>query len=982
MADKTDSSAWPALLGRSAELGAIRKVLDRAAEGEASAVVVSGDAGVGKTALVQRACASADPDTWILAGSCLPLSSMTVPFLALHAAFRHAPRVDGVATPTFAVSGDGTSYVPVLVDQWIEEASALHPVVLVIDDVQWADQGTLDVLMYLIAGPARRRLAVIATMRGEHAGAQHPLRRWLADIRRLPRIEWLPLAPLDRFSTEAHITAILGAPPHQSLVHEVFDRTAGNPYLNRLLLEGLGDDARHLPANLPSDLKAAVLQSWERLSAEAQELTQILAIAGRPLRETELDSIAGTAGTAGPGAVAVLLREAADAGTLDISPGGTYWFHHPLIAEVLEGRATDENRKHWHGVFAAFHERRSAQSPEQGFQSIIAAADHHHLAGHTAEAYQWALRAADAARSLGGNSEMLRLLRRAVSYWEDLPEADESKQELWQSIRAAAEEAGAHEDELQAVEWLLSDLDHGQFPLQAAELLVRRTHLRFSTGQKFMAVEDLESAARLAATAPGSWQYALALAELAHAGAWQQDSAAAIYAERALALARPSGSPRCLSYALSAKAMVAVVGGKAEDGRKFGAEAMTAAAQARDFWGYVHAVFWHANAQHAWISTQYADLMREARFRLLSLGAPHAYVAKLASAEATSFLSVGQWRQCQAALRIALGSDPGPMGDISTRLAAARLAALQGRIKEAVAHLERAGELYALSSGFLNLDFDAIRAEVLLAAGQAGEAYVAAMVGAESPGMPPTMCEWLLPLAARALGDQLQHARDAGTPTVELELSVHDLVRRFPHVLKDTGERTKLYDQQVAALDLVYAAETGRAFQHPGNGLDWAQAADACHDVSLLWEEAYCCLQAAESLLRHGHLQRSAAAGLLRRGIALAEELQALPIRDRLGQLAAHARIPVLTLANGGRPPASYGQIPGLTPREREVLGYVVAGHTYAEIAQSLVISEKTVSSHISNLLRKTGAANRVDLAILATRTAAARPIRKQPRPL
>jgi RNA polymerase sigma factor (sigma-70 family) len=62
------------------------------------------------------------------------------------------------------------------------------------------------------------------------------------------------------------------------------------------------------------------------------------------------------------------------------------------------------------------------------------------------------------------------------------------------------------------------------------------------------------------------------------------------------------------------------------------------------------------------------------------------------------------------------------------------------------------------------------------------------------------------------------------------------------------------------------------------------------------------------------------------------------------------------------------GAIPGLTPREREILTRVVAGRTYSEIARELVISEKTVSSHISNLLRKTGTSNRFDLSRLAMR--------------
>ena len=95
-------------------------------------------------------------------------------------------------------------------------------VVLVIDDLHWADRSTLDVLMYLIAGPADRRLAVVATMRGGEVGDGHPLQRWLADIRRFPRIRQLTLGPLDRIATGEQIAAVLGGSPHQSLVAEVF----------------------------------------------------------------------------------------------------------------------------------------------------------------------------------------------------------------------------------------------------------------------------------------------------------------------------------------------------------------------------------------------------------------------------------------------------------------------------------------------------------------------------------------------------------------------------------------------------------------------------------------------------------------------------------------------------------------------------------------------------------------------------------------
>ncbi len=941
--------------------------LASAAAGTAGTLVVSGDAGVGKTALVQHACHSSGPAAWIFAGACLPLASLTVPFLALRSAFRTAPRFDGDARPTLPKSGEAPHDVPVAIDGWLEELCRRRPVVLVIDDLQWADQSTLDVLMYLIAGPTNRRLAIITTLRTGGFGEDHPLQRWLADIRRLPRVDWLDLEPLDRMDTEAQVAHLLGAPPHQSLLQDVFTHTAGNAYLNRLVVSGLAPSARHLPAVLPPDLKAAVLRSWRGLSAEARRLTQLMAVGGRPIGARDLDAVAYHGSR--PDGVLALLREAAEAGIVECSTEGTHWwFHHPLIAEVLEQRLDAGERMRWHGAFAEHGQKQLAGQEAPDFESLAALADHHFASGHTGDAYRWALCASAAAGHAGGAAEMLRLLRRAVALRSALPEAAESLQELWSRLRLAAEETGSMDEELEAVEALLAGA--GDRPLDAAELLVRRAHLRFALGHSFMTVEEMREAVRLSAVEPESWQHALSLAELAHVGAWKSEAGAASQAARALTIARAAGSPRALSFALTANAMIAVIGTRAQAARAFATEARTAAGEGRDFWAFVHATMWLANATETWTSQLFAELMRTGRQQLARLGAPHVYIAKMAAAEADSYLAVGRWRDCEHALRLALGSDPGTMGDVSARLTAARLATWQGRQAEAQAHLARAEELYAQSSEFPNLDFDTVRAEVLLGAGNPEAAYEAAMTGATSDGMSPTMCEWLIPLAARALADRIQLARDAAGPTASLMARTDELVRHFPSVLREPGDCTGLYTLQLAALNLLYHAEVGRARGRAGNAQDWARAADACQTATLRWEEAYTCWRAVESLLLHGRTQRGPAASLLRRGLALAEELQAGPIREQLGELAVRARIAVDT-AVADHPKPAYAELPGLTPREREILDLVVAGRTYAEIARSLVISEKTVSSHISNLLRKTGAANRLDLSRLATRPAA-----------
>ncbi|WP_022884441.1 helix-turn-helix transcriptional regulator [Glaciibacter superstes] len=953
----------PVLVGRTGELGVVSALLNRAAAGEAGAMLIFGDAGVGKTTLVQRACASAGSSALVLFGACLPLTSMTVPFLAIRSAVRGA-RSAGIALPPVITPGDAPANVPIAFDAWLDDLCRDRLVVLVIDDLHWTDQSTLDVLTYLLAGPAERGLAVVVTIRSGEVSGGHPLQNWLADIRRLPRNEQLTLDPLDRAATGEQLSHLLGAPPHQSLVEDVFTHTRGNPYLNRLVVNDLTPNTRHLPPDLPPDLRSAVLQSWRRLSSPTRELTRTLAVGGGPLTAGDLTDVTGS--TLGAEHVVPLLGEAVDAGLLDAARDGRYWFHHPLTAEVLEQTMNDVDRERWHSAFARHFEKRVTDAAVPAVETMVAVAEHQFRAGHHAEAYRWAIRAADAAESAGATAEMLRLLRRAADLRPALSTADQSTQELLTRLAAAAGAAGAHEEELRAVDALLERSDPGTQPLLVAELMVRRMHLRFSTGRSFLSPDDMREAVRLSGVEPASWQHALALAELAHAGIWQDDADAAENAHRALALAQAAGNPRALSYALSANSMVVFIAGQSQQALSFATAAVAAAALARDYWAYCHATLWEANALEMWSSGTYADHLRMRREQLAELGGPHAYIAMLSADEASSWLAIGEWRECLSRLRVALGSDPGPFADVSARLAAARLAAWQGRVEEAQAHLARADELFEESSGFLNFTFDANRAEVLLAAKDPAAAFDAAMAGANSPGVPPTMCEWLMPLASRALADQVQECRDAGWDTAVLLARVDDLLTRFPHVIRDFGESTELWDLQISALEDMYLAEVGRARQVLENDLQWVRAADACRTAMLAWEEVYACWRGAEALLLHGH-HREPAASILRRGLALARVLEARPIERELEALALSARIPIGVFTHAAVLASKpTGELAELTVREREILDHVIAGRTYGEIARSLVISEKTVSSHISNLLRKTGTSNRIDLARLA----------------
>jgi hypothetical protein len=779
--------------------------------------------------------------------------------------------------------------------------------------------------MYVLAGRADRRLAIVATVRAGEVPEGHRLRRWLAAARRLPRVDEISLGRLDRVATADQIAVLLDRPPHQTLVDAVFGRTAGNAYLTRLIVRDIPPDARSLPSNLPADLREAAAYAWQGLSRPARELTRLVAVAGRPQPAAGLGQVATALGSGGE--VVPLLREAVDAGVLMVGVDGTYWFVHPLLAEVLEDGLLPEERRARHATFAATELPRTADEGVN-VESVVDLADHHYRAGHEQDAYRWALRAAEAAERAGGAAEMLRLLRRAFDLWPRVPHAGSSRVELLERIHAAAERAGAQEEELAAVEDLLVLVDRDTQPLVAADLLVRRMHLRLSTGRAFAALEDVREAVRLSARYPDSAEHALAIAELAHAELWHGEPSGPARAEEAVRLARACGSNKALAYALTANVMRRVIawdgGGELEAEKAQAQEAQAAAAHVHDFWAFSHAALWTGNCIDGPASRKVIECWRRAREEMTSLGAPHTYVAWMSGSEASGLLLLGDWRACEERLRVVLGSTPGPMGDVEARLTAALLACWQGRLTEAHAHLVRAEEMFAEQSSFLAFEFDAVRAELAVAAGDTERAFAAAMAGVSGEGVPPTFVERLIPLAARAAADQAQTMRDRGEDPGRAVERLRDLQTSYPTVIEDPGPGP-MYQAQLRALQAWYDAEVMRGLRDPNAGPAWIRAAQACAQGELAWDEAYAQWRAAEAFLQD-RPARATAARALRRAHELAVHLKAAPLRAQVEALAGTARVPLTIPRRSGTKRRQ------LSPRSRP--GNVKCLHTWWQAAR------------------------------------------------
>jgi DNA-binding CsgD family transcriptional regulator len=957
-----DSAALRRIVGRDDELARLRSDLQLAAAGETTAVIISGEAGIGKTVLCEAATGElSDHGVVRLTVNALPLHALMTGLAPLRTALRRSSAPEDLTRACLARIDAGD---PIrAVDDWLEAVVSQAPLVMLIDDLQWADPSLRDIVLYVLSGPRDRRLAVLITVRDTNLPDGDPVHSWLADAQRLPHVSGLRVGPLDRTGVEAQLADLLGGRAHQSLVEKIYRAARGNPYYIALLCRNLDASARDMPAEYPGDLTVALTGTWHNCSPPARSVARLLAVAGEPEPITVLRAMVHDLGWS------VHLTRAIDelhaAGLIERAADSRYWFHHPLQAEVLRRTVTDAERLSWQAAYARAGDVAAGTTPS--LDLAVTQSLRHDQAGSAAAAYTWAMRAWKIGGPQRESPELRRILRRAITLRPNVPQATETVDLLWRRVRSAAADAGAFAEELEAVEALIEITDEAKQPLALSELLVRRMLLRVVAAIEFYSVADMTRAVALASADQSSWQFGLALAELAHAGLWLEDPSAPVAARQALSVARATQHPTALSYACTASAIVELDEGRPEAAQRLAAEAVDMAAAGRDWWAFVHAVMWETNACPEAYDWGEVGQLRRRRTQLSDLGGPDAYVLQLTAVEADLCLELGAWQTCARLLRETIVSDPGPMADLRLRLVMARLAAYQGRTLDAIAHVDRARELIAGMAHLPNLNLDVTWATVLLEARRPANAMRVAMSAPDRPGARVDLAERLIPLAARAMADLVQEARDRQLSEVDTLAHVDELRRRFPAVIRTGDSDSPLGELRLEAMQSWYDAETARARRSLTEPELWVAMRERCVAGKLPWLETYACWRAADAFLSRGHRSRAEGISHLRAGHELAVGLGAETVRSELEDLARLAHVRLGTTG----PPVSLDdtRLAQLTPREQEILAQLVRGLTYRDIAAALVISEKTVSSHVSNLLRKTNTSNRVELTRLLSRT-------------
>lgn len=954
--------------------------LEQAASGHPRAVVVHGEAGVGKTLLVRTACDGLGDGAQVLWGTCVHFGEATVPFGPVAGALQawRAQADEKFRMEVLSGAGDVGTLLPALSEAGIAKPGQLLPLidtvlnrladraptVLVIDDLQWADTASLDLLAYLITGFRQQRLTLLATCRDEHRGDGHPLHGWLADMRRMPLFTEVHLDRIGLAATETQIKALLGRVVDIDLAVQVYERSGGNPYLTELLVRGLAGTEAELPPTAPAALKDALLATWHGLSTMARHVTRLLAVGGRPSELAVLAAVASEHGIS-PVLLSGCLTEARDHGVVQSDGEGRSWFRHPLLAEVLnDGLPPGEA-----AVMAATYVRvLEAQSDTaSGIAADLAA--HNHRAGRSDETYSWSLAAADEAAVLHAAAVEAIHLERACFLWDevspDVRGSAASHVDLLRRTSRVCGRAGRLETAVSLAQEALDLVDPDSAPLLASTLMLAFWEAKYrDSATEKVPLAELVEAVRLTRADPDSAERALALAGLATGEQWEglHDEAVA-HADDAVRVGRKSGSELALAGALSTRAFVR----PHDSAPKALADAQDAMRLARS----CGSMEWLENAARwQWIALRYLGRTDEATTEarevfeeVLGAGSIWAYV--LASNAAEGLLWLGRWNECRELLRTALAARCAGIPGASVRVTAAQLAARCGRVAEAQSHLDRALELVSEDFAGLHTDLSTAGADVFLAAGQPEKALRWLHSRIAVPAK-PSRTEDLLVDFAHAAAETARAARDADDANGETQAqaTLDDLIARWPSE-PFTSERTDLVDMAMAKA--LYRAEVARCRGEAGQVELWRQAIDSCHAAGSPWPEATSRLRCAEAMLA-ARSRASTVSELLRQAHATAAELGAQPLQDEVESLARMTRIILREPAPIADTPRAQGALAGLTAREREILSFLVAGRSNHEIASDLVISSKTVSVHVSNILRKTGTSTRVEAAALANR--------------
>jgi DNA-binding CsgD family transcriptional regulator len=965
----------PEFVGRSEQLGVLSEAFELAAGGRATTVLIGGDAGVGKTRLIEEFGALARGKGAVVAtGVCVPTDGGGLPYAPAVGIVRDilrqldeptdavllGPVAQGLGIDSLDRTGGTGEAVPT--DEFaktrlfesmltlVTKLARTSPVVFVFEDLHWADSASAELLGYLVRNLTDTPALLLVTYRAEELMRDHPLHAWLTELTRHPRTTPLKLNGLDRTDTATLIGGILGHQPTWALVDAVWARSQGNPFFAEELTAARDDPS------LSPELQGVILSRVEALNKPTQQVLRAVAAAGTTvshrlvaaLRVLDVD------------ALDLALAEAVDKQVLvvDVANAG-YRFRHALLREAVYASMLPGEVTRLHRMLATtLTADPSLGAPGPGHR-IAELAGHWWAAGDWPQALDASIAASEATAAVGAYREALahaehaatareRVAFHAMAHHELLARASEIAYLATMSERAANLTQAA-------IDSGGSDLDS----VTAARYYTLLGRHEWGRGRTQPAFDAYRNAAELLPADPPTVELARVLAEEARAlmlSSRYRDAGAR--AGEAIAVAREVGARAVEGHATNTLGCSRSGLGYPEEGIALLREAIAIAIEVRSpedlDRGYTNLGFSFVEWDYI---EEAATLLDESLAAGQRIGFPR--VNGVAGNTVGALISLGRFDDAEAMI-----AATGPRGvgicGVAPQQTPAEIALRRGRLDECERLVSEVNELIAeLSDVQTRGSHHMLVARLALERGRPDDAYgqvelaLATTVGTDDGSRAPEWCA----VGLRALADGLEDARARGR-RIDLD-ELRDRAARLIDMAQEViapriadGARPMPFATRCVA---TCVAEQSRLTQSDPSL--WAAAVELWDASGEPYEATYCRWRQAEALLEN-RVGRREAEACLQLAFATASRIGANPLRTCIEQLAQRARI---TLSVSLPPAASPGSALGLTPRELEILGQLADGLTDREIAEALFISKKTASVHVSNVLHKLDVTNRVE---------------------
>jgi DNA-binding CsgD family transcriptional regulator len=1009
----------PIFVGRSEEVNTLLSAADSAASDHPSLVLVGGEAGVGKSRLVEEAVARLRASDWlVIEGGAVALGEDGLPFGPIVEALRSLVRqVDperiadaaGPSLPELArlvpeVSALGGEAAATGQNEWLQtrifegalrllgRLGETSPVMLVIEDLHWADRSTRDLLAFLTRNARAERLLMVATFRSDELHRRHPLTAWLAETERQPSVERIHLGRFERDEVVELLTGIAGAPPVAALVDSIVRRSDGNAFFAEELAAAAEEPGRKRE-RLPETLRGVLQVRLAAGSEAAGRLVEIAAVAGR---QVDHELLAEVCGLPEP-ELGLALRSAIDAQLLFVDQDGSverYRFRHALVEEAAYDELLPSERRVLHAAYARAIEGRPAGAGVAAATRLVEIAHHWRAAQDPARALGAAIAAGDASRTVYAYAEAGRQYERAIELWDLVPADDRpTDRDLADLFDAASATATLVGDASHAVDLARGAIELIDAASGSADDLGRRARARerfgyasWLAGDSATSIRLLEEAIDLLEGAPPSTDQARVLAGLAGNLMLAGRCAESVpFAERAIESARLVGAQAIEARALDILGVDRANLGSIAAGIDLLRQALAIAMAADDpievprsyanlgslleFGGFVEEAL-EVSLAGAESTGRYGG---ELSFRWL-----------LETNGAAMLIELGRYPEAAALLEQNVKHVLPGVSTMHLYVTYAHLLMRTGDLVTAARHLDLArDEASHMDDAQFAIDLHMIGTGIAVWSGDPAAAFQLARDGLDRlVDMDDAILVGQLVMPAmHAAADIAVRARTARDPAAAdgAVVDARAVVDRYRAATTSLPVQDELATHELGWRMAICTAELARAAGEDDPGT-WEAIRPAVAARPAPFLEAYVLWREAEAWAGRGDL--AAAVAPLREAHAIAARIGAsileaeiaglgrrlrIDLSSRDGRRSVEAASPVLETGASVEPAAPADPF-GLTSREREVLSLVAEGYTNRRIAATLFISESTAGVHVSHILSKLGVETRTEAATVAVR--------------